>query len=339
MKVFVLPPSALRTHLFLPPHAPLAFTLVEVLVVALVLMLLMALLLPAVQMAREAARRARCASNLKQIGVALHSYSQFAETFPPGCTVSTGAYPAWDPWTEASAADGSGRSGASWMVMILPYLDQVNLYKSWDFRTNVRGNAAAAQTDIAVFYCPSRRHRLRLKDSGRMIDSGWTGGGTDYGGCLGAGNGWDNESDSTDHHKFANTPIADERWDNPKVIGIFPPNYAIGFMAIKDGTSHTILTGELQRLDGSIGQRTSQDGWALGGVATLFTTAKSETGGLYQTGGMNNNFFESPGSDHPEGASFGMADGTVHFLINKIDKQLFCYLGAIADGEPAELPE
>ncbi len=270
-----------------------AFTLVELLVVILIISLLMALLLPAVQAAREAARRARCSNNLKQIGVALHSYSEFVETFPPGCIVSTGTYPSYDPWTEASAAAGAGRSGISWLVMILPYLDQANLHASWDFKTNVRGNASAAQTEIALFYCPSRRNKLRPKDSSRMIDSTWKGGGTDYGGCLGAGNGWDNEDSSTNHHKFANTPIADERWDNPLVIGILTPNYGTGFMAIKDGTSHTILTGELQRLDGSIDQRTSQDGWALGGVASLFTTAKSETNGLYQIGGMNNNFFES----------------------------------------------
>ena len=78
-------------------------------------------------------------------------------------------------------------------------------------------------------------------------------------------------------------------------------------------------------------QRTSQDGWALGGVATLFTTAMSETGGTYQTGGMNNNFFESPGSDHPGGAHFGMADSSVHFLNDSIDHQVFSYLGAMAD--------
>ncbi len=55
------------------------------------------------------------------------------------------------------------------------------------------GNAAVAQTDIAGFYCPSRRSGLRIGDSKRMLASSWTGGGTDYGGCLGAGNGWSND--------------------------------------------------------------------------------------------------------------------------------------------------
>ena len=109
-------------------------------------------------------------------------------------------------------------------------------------------------------------------------------------------------------------------------------------MAIRDGASNTIMTGELQRLDGSVEQRTSQDGWALGGVATLFTTAIKETDGTYQTGGLNNNFFESPGSDHPNGAHFGMADGAVHFINNSIDKQVFYHLGAMADGRVAQVP-
>jgi prepilin-type N-terminal cleavage/methylation domain-containing protein len=319
-------------------HTPVrrAFTLVELLVVIVIIGILVSLLLPAVQAAREAAHRTQCRNQLKQIGIALHSYTQAHKVFPPGCVVSEGTYPAFDPWTEASTA-GAGRHGTSWMLMILPYLEQTNIYNAWDFTKNVADNAAMAQKNIAGFYCPSRRNSLR-KDPKRMLVSTWTGGGTDYGACLGAGNGWSNDSDDNDHHKFADTPIKAERWYNAQVIGIFSPNSATGFRDIRDGTSNTIMTGELQRLDGSDRWRTSQDGWALGGVATLFTTAMKETDGVYQTGGLNNLFFESPGSDHPGGAHFGMADGSVHFLSDSIDKQLFYYLGAMADGKPVQLP-
>jgi hypothetical protein len=224
------------------------------------------------------------------------------------------------------------------MLMILPFMEQDNVYDSWDFTQNVLGNAAVAQKNIACFYCPSRRKALRIGDSDRMLEDTWTGGGTDYGGCLGAGNGWSNDSTSTDHHKFIKSPFAGERWDNKLNVGVFLPNVGTGFMAIKDGLSHTIMIGELQRLDGSIDQRTSQDGWALGGVATLFTTAHSETNGVYQTGGLNNDFFESPGSDHNNGAYFGLADGSVQFISNGIDKKVFSYLGSMADGQTFETP-
>ena len=314
--------------------APRAFTLVELLVVVTIIGILVALLLPAVQAARETARRSQCASQLRQLGLALHSYTQSHEVFPPGCIVSVGTFPKFDPWSEASVA-GAGRHGTSWLLMILPNLDQAPLYQNWKFAANVMGNATVAQTDIPGVYCPSRRRKLQRGDSKRMLSASWTGGGTDYGGCLGAGNGWDN---STTSHAYTDTSTTAEQWYNPAVIGIFSPNSDTGFMAIKDGASNTIMTGELQRLDGSSPQRTSQDGWALGGVATSFTTAMRETGGTYQTGGLNNNFFESPGSDHPKGAQFGIADGGVHFINDNIDKQVFFYLGAVADGQAVQVP-
>jgi prepilin-type N-terminal cleavage/methylation domain-containing protein len=311
-----------------------AFTLIELLVVVTVIGILMALLLPAVQTAREAARRSQCSSQLRQIGLALHHYIQARRVFPPGCIVSVGKAPEFDPWSEATVA-GPSRHGTGWLLMILPYIEQANLYHGWNFATNVIGNAAVAQTDIPGFYCPTRRGRLRSGDSKRMVSTKWVGGGTDYGGCLGSGNGWLND---TVGHRFTDTPTVAQQWYNRSVIGIFSPNSATGFMAIQDGTSSTIMTGEMQRLDGSVTQQRSQDGWALGGVATLFTTAIKETDGTYQTGGLNNGFFESPGSDHPGGAHFGTADGAVHFIHDDVDKQVLYHLGAMADGKIVQVP-
>ncbi len=99
----------------------------------------------------------------------------------------------------------------------------------------------------------------------------------------------------------------------------------------------------------SPGDTTSYDGWALGGCATLFTCstdiAPLVNPGHSNPGGMNNQFFESPGGQHPGGAVFGMGDGSVLFIAETIDftsagnNSLFPLLGSMADGQMAPVPQ
>src|ERR1700730_7509081 len=102
------------------------FTLIELLVVIAIIAVLIALLLPAVQAAREAARRAQCVNNLKQIGLGLHNYHSVGNSFPPGAAMAYGKAPgqtdalnSWNNW-----------SGSA---MLLPYLEQGNLYNAINF--------------------------------------------------------------------------------------------------------------------------------------------------------------------------------------------------------------
>jgi len=312
------------------------FTLVELLVVIAIIGILIALLLPAVQAARESARRTECTNKLKQIGLAVLHYEESLSVYPPGCIVSTGSNLQWDPVSEAGNTSGGGLHGTSWLLQLLPHIEQENLYKKWDFTTNVRGNAVVAQTDLPIFYCPTRRNRIRPGDERMLLVGSWKGGGTDYGGCVGSGNAFNND---TAAHPFANGTVNDEDYFHMKRMGMFQPNKSIRNMQVRDGTSNTIMAGEMQRLwDGSVTQRQSRDGWALGGVATLFSTADSESGGTYQTGGLNNEFFESPGSEHPSGANFCLGDGSVQFINENIDRMTFRYLGSMYDGESVTVP-
>lgn len=103
----------------------MGFTLIELLVVIAIIAVLIALLLPAVQQAREAARRTQCKNHLKQMGLALHNFHDTRNRFPTG-----GSTP-WAPitYTSSGAIDDPPAMGAGWMVQILPYIDQQNLYQ------------------------------------------------------------------------------------------------------------------------------------------------------------------------------------------------------------------
>ncbi len=312
------------------------FTLVELLVVIAIIGILIALLLPAVQAAREAARRMQCTNNLKQIGLALHNYAQALRSFPPGCIVSVGGPSAFDPWGEA-AQTSTGSHGTSWMLQILPFMEQGSAHAQWKFDTSVTGNAAVAQLDMPGFYCPSRRSEVRSEDQARLRNSAWRGGGNDYGGCAGGGRTF------TESGNKPFVASATDTWQNSLRRGMFTPNTPARFNSIQDGTSNTIMTGELQRLTNTATStppaQQSQDGWAVGGSATVFSTwdATPVTGGT-KASGMNNLYFESPGSRHSGGANFGMADGSVHFFSESMDRQTFRYLGSMADGQPVQMP-
>ena len=117
--------------------APTGFTLVELLVVIAIIGVLVALLLPAVQAAREAARRASCANNLRQLGLAMHNYHDSLGNLPP----------ARQPWPLVHSA----------LARLLPYVEQENLQRLVDFDqpVNHANNQSASQTPVKVLVCPS----------------------------------------------------------------------------------------------------------------------------------------------------------------------------------------
>jgi prepilin-type N-terminal cleavage/methylation domain-containing protein len=121
------------------------FTLIELLVVIAVVGILTALLLPAVQGARDAARRTECVNNLKQLGVALHTYDGAYRVFPPGYV---------------SNFDASGNDtgpGWGWSALLLPQIEQKPLFDSANFSLPIEdsSNQTSRPTRIAVYLCPS----------------------------------------------------------------------------------------------------------------------------------------------------------------------------------------
>ncbi|MFZ9862436.1 MAG: DUF1559 domain-containing protein [Gemmataceae bacterium] len=114
------------------------FTLIELLVVISIISMLIGLLMPAVQKTRAAASNLQCLNNLKQIALANQNYLSQFQTFPPA-RVSL--------------------MGATWSVLILPYIEQENLYKLWDLnKTYYEQNVTAISTPVKLFLCPQKRN-------------------------------------------------------------------------------------------------------------------------------------------------------------------------------------
>ncbi len=188
------------------------FTLIELLVVIAIIAILIALLLPAVQQAREAARRAQCKNNLKQIGLAIHNYADAYRKIPPGAAVNL-------------SVTSTGNNG-SWGVhgRILPYLEQANLFKqidltvAWDFQPVISG------ISTAIYSCPSDPGTGQART---FSDSRPTLIPTTYGFNYGT---W-----------FVFDPATGRGGD-----GLFYPNASLSFRDATDGSSNTLLAAEVK---------------------------------------------------------------------------------------------
>jgi len=200
------------------------FTLIELLVVIAIIAILVALLLPAVQQAREAARRSQCKNNLKQLGLALHNYHDTHRVFPSGYIADVN-HPDRDPDTF------DGPQGWAWGTMILPFLEQGNVYDA--LQTNLpswhANNAVAVRSILPVFLCPSATGTdAPIEVRNESDDLIATFGRSTYVANVGHDEPWGYTA--TNHAQYANGP--------------FFRNSKIATRDITDGLSNTVFLGE-----------------------------------------------------------------------------------------------
>jgi prepilin-type N-terminal cleavage/methylation domain-containing protein/prepilin-type processing-associated H-X9-DG protein len=289
------------------------FTLIELLVVIAVISLLVAFLLPAVQGAREAARRMQCVNNLKQLGVALHSYESTYRAFPPGYV---------------SNFDASGNDtgpGWGWALLLLPQIEQKPLFDAVNLNLPIEdaGNPTCRLTRIAVYLCPSDDQApswlaMKRDASGTPIRSICQVASANYVGMYGT---------------------SDPGIDGD---GVFFRDSFITIAAILDGTAYTIAAGERGH---SLGEATwvgsvtgaalfpvDNDGIGYPRVESGPGIILGHAGGNLGPGDPNaevNQFY----SRHPGGVNFLFCDGHVSFLKTTLNSKTFRALATRAGAE------
>jgi prepilin-type processing-associated H-X9-DG protein/prepilin-type N-terminal cleavage/methylation domain-containing protein len=318
-----------------------AFSLVELLVVIGIIAILIGFLLPAVQRAREAARRAQCANNLKQIALACHSYEDLHGTLPPGGSYATAAGPSFN--------------GAPYSVLarLLEQLEQGALYGQINFKASAFTQPDVIRTRVAVFLCPSDPNDKSSPTSPTTYPA-------TYGANIGD---WFVQDYTTG--QFGNGPFPD---------AAYPSQKGIRLVDITDGTSTTVGFAELKAFSSYLAKMSNQTfplpstpaeliafgGTFMAGAAhtswaqsfdyqtvvtfvfspnTVVPFVNAADGQTYDVdwgGGYVLYVAATARSYHPNGVNTAFMDGSVRFITNSIPQSTWRALGTRNGGEAVD---
>jgi len=341
------------------------FTLVELLVVIAIIAILIALLLPAVQSAREAARRAQCLNNVKQIGIALHNFHTVRGSFPTG---------------------GSARAGAGWAAHLIPFMEHSEVYEQLDMEGPFYSPSDASLSNYfalegfvdTTHVCPSSPLRRLIRREDAVMNGVWMQGGN-YFGIMGATLDESTPVDPSGKDRVCDcTPTSGACSHGGFVAanGVFYPHSETRVSDIFDGTSNTMVIGEQSdqghspggicpspwdsvgpveiRASKRMGMWTGfafatwQEDWINsscncstnfeGGTSSTVRWPINTKVRISEADGMGNYAFNHPlQSAHPGGINVLFADGSGHFLSENIDRATLNWLCIRDDGNPVNL--
>jgi len=326
------------------PRGRSAFTLIELLVVIAIIAILIGLLVPAVQKVRSAAARIHCSNNMKQMGLALHMYHDTNQKFPYG--------------SNDTGNDPSGKHLAylPWGVMILPYLEQDNLYRRFDINvpfnfppnnTNVTDiNLNPAANQVKTYQCPAS------PSQGKVYQDTWDNNPHAYGTYSGPGV-W--TVSASDYIGISGVLFAGIYFPNTNIDenGILTDNFQVKIADITDGTSSTWMVGECGGAPNvyvagpqlfasppydpnTTGMYISGNAWAdenngnqwLGG--NTFDGLNPVSGGPCVINCAN---IQGIFAFHTQGANSLFADGHVQFIAQGLDPKVAVLLTSFHDGQ------
>jgi prepilin-type N-terminal cleavage/methylation domain-containing protein len=342
-----------------------AFTLVELLVVIAIIGILVSLLLPAIQAAREAARRAQCQNNLRQLGIAIQGYHDVSKKLPVGAYWgdTTAGCKSCGPTDPDPACCQTDRGTI--LMLLLPFMEEQALFDAINKKIVVDeqklpNGQPIGGVRIATFVCPSDEHpseashaaseygqlSIDLMKTYKMSNYAASRGPTKHingGTSCSLTSNWNNQFNQThptmvtDYPEIGGNP---ERW---RMSGGPFTRMGVPFKLsqVSDGPSHTIFMGEVRPAC----SQHAAEGWLFshsgnGLISTLvpinFDTCNQDAShGCRSWNTWSSELgFKSP---HPGGAHVVMGDASVQFLPDAIDPYVYNALGGKADGEAASL--